>query len=225
MKKLLFFLGFFYVLLMLFTRADAFSSFSKVSGLCDESYKGLTVTGDACWPVVWNSTVGLEFETWDHRDLSADLSVPFQLQESISRKFIEMTLPLELQYEDKKERFESKIFVTLGANKMHAEYGAYLKLEEFAKSKRYTVVDEDEVFKVYKLARTGTRYLIPKNQPDRGLYLKCMKLCHLFSNYRYFSYRILIPKSWASNYKGIQYFVEKYLEGIALQPKLQEKES
>ena len=228
-KAIFLFVGAIILIILLSTFSK--TRFSNVATLCDENFGDLRLAGYACRPIVVMGKYVLKIKTADKRTAEVFFNIPWNLieQRTKSKAFIILEVPIEYRQGERKEIFNSKINISLTANKKMQKLGSIFMTERFKNSKWFALLREDNLYSVFRAMSGYTseptfKYIVPKNQPPRQLYFKCARLCRMHSAYRYISYNVLVPKSWMAQYPHLQRVMEEIIDRVIIEEQLELKE-
>lgn len=175
-------------------------------------------SGTACWPFNLYSTPKLRVTSAEGEYFESHIKVPYFLfdnsHSNSGKPYSIVSLGVYIIAKNKiaaKNSYVSRITLELCRNDL-AE-GLSVMAEGFRSVKRYRFVSSTHTFNIYEnYSGSSFKYYVPINQPERNLYLDCIKDCILKSAYKNISYSIAVPFEWIENYADLQKLTEGFIE-------------
>jgi hypothetical protein len=184
---------------------------------CKESV--ISMSGSACWALNIYSTPRIEKKGIDNT-VFIDMKIPYLLfEESKHREFgpqslIALSLSIKKNENKKSTHYDSR-FVISGSNRV-GDTGIKSFIESFSNRSSYSLAGESDSFYIYKRIApiSSFEYLVPKQNLEAVVYLRCVKNCSMCGVYRNVLYEFHFPISWKKNYLDLKNLAESFLDSI-----------
>ncbi|MES2823261.1 MAG: hypothetical protein V4732_06655 [Pseudomonadota bacterium] len=202
----------------------AINSFGSNKSFCaDGKYK---LGGSACWLINYYAKPRLQIQSRgsDFKSYVADFRIPFFLlgKPKYGTYGPHSIISLELKIVPNNKHFSKKYFeTTLVFDLLKSELvnGLVASAENFKNTEQYKMIKETDTFKLYQHSRFahGFTYYVPIIQPQRNLFIDCMRVCNLHSSYKNISYNAFIPIEWVNDYSKLQTLIELFLDSVIVE--------